>query len=175
MPRVSHEIQPLGNGKFLVMGGRNTTMGPLVYHIERSCEIYDANTGTWSLTDSLQLPRSQFTSVVTTSGKILAIGGETTTDGPVLQTEVFDPATETWSVAGSAPLMQKCDAVVTTTGEILVTRYTKYYKGTADGATFTDVTPAQHVSSGEFPECIELNSGKVLCVGNQPSTNNDFG
>lgn len=174
VPRVSHELQPLGNGKFLVMGGRNTSKGPGFY-IEKSCEIYDANTGTWYMTDSLQYARSQFTSVVTTGGKVLAIGGETTVDGPVLNTEVFDPVTETWSVAGTAPGMSKCDAVVTSTGEILVSRYTKLYKGTPDGSVFTDITPAQHVSSGEFPKCIELNSGTILCAGTQPSTNNDFG
>ncbi len=174
VPRVNHEVQPLGNGKFLVMGGRNTSQG-IGFHIERSCEIYDANTGTWSMTDSLQFGRSFFTSVVTTTGKVLAIGGETTVNGPVLNTEVFDPATETWSIAGVAPLMAKCDAVVTSSGEILVTRYNKYYKGSPDGSSFIDVTPAQHNGSGEFPECIELNNGNILCAGNQPSSNNEFG
>ncbi len=174
VPRVLHEVQTLPNGKVLVMGGINNTLGPTVYHIERSCEIYDPATGKWSMTDSLMLPRSKFTTVVTNGGKVLAIGGETTNQGQVLNVESFDPATEKWSVVGTIPsIISNCDAIVTSTGEILVVRYQHYYKGNADGSIWTEETPHNHVSSGERPQLFQMNNGKILSIGSQPS-GNDF-
>ncbi|AEV31612.1 hypothetical protein Oweho_0597 [Owenweeksia hongkongensis DSM 17368] len=174
VPRVLHEVQTLPNGKVLVMGGINNTQGPTVYHIERSCEIYDPATGQWSMTDSLMLPRSKFTTVVTNGGKVLVIGGETTSQGQVLNVESFDPATEKWSVVGTLPsIISNCDAIVTSTGEILVVRYLHYYKGNADGSTWTEETPSNHVSSGERPQLFQMNNGKILSIGSQPS-GNDF-
>lgn len=168
VPRVFHQLQPLGNGKLLVMGGQHGTT------LERSCEIYDLNTGKWTMTDSLHFARSKFASVVTIGGKVLAIGGETTQQGPVLNVESYDPVTETWSVEGVLGIVSNCYAIVTPSGEILVDRYLHYYKGNADGSTWTEETPPQHVSCGERPTCITLNSGKILCVGGQPG-GNDFG
>ncbi len=84
-------------GRLYVLGGHET---------EDLVQIYDPDTGTWSEGAHLPTPRRAFATVVL-RGKIHVIGG---TDNPsgggggLAAHEVYDPATDRWSVA--APLLE---------------------------------------------------------------------
>lgn len=57
----------------------------------------------WGKTGSLAVPRTQGTSVLLPSGKVLVAGGRNTNGGPCTATaEIFDPSSNTWTF--SAPM-----------------------------------------------------------------------
>ncbi|MGI8686647.1 MAG: SBBP repeat-containing protein, partial [Acidimicrobiales bacterium] len=113
-PQTQRRLTPtmtlLANGKVLLAGGRAASNGPAM----ATAEIYDPLTNTWSTTGSLATPRYAHTSTLLADGRVLAAGGFTlgppvfnatggfVNAGPVTDTaEVYDPATGTWSAAGS--------------------------------------------------------------------------
>src|SRR5207253_1971836 len=81
------------NGKVLVVSGDQNG---------NSAELYDAATGTWSLTGSLNLSRHAYTATLLTNGKVLVAGGADDTQSNVFSSaELYDPATGTWSNTGN--------------------------------------------------------------------------
>jgi hypothetical protein len=87
-------------------GGDRTPEPDLVWSEQRS-ELYDPVAGTWSGTGSLATPRDGHTATLLPSGRVLVTGGITVVAGPnsknvILATsELYDPATGTWSATGS--------------------------------------------------------------------------
>jgi Kelch motif len=74
--RVEHTAVLLANGKVLVSGGNNQTLGgvtPLA-----SAELYNAATGTWSATGSMNNARGGHTSTVLHNGNVVNAGGSDT-------------------------------------------------------------------------------------------------
>ncbi|MGB7948946.1 MAG: kelch repeat-containing protein, partial [Candidatus Binatia bacterium] len=100
--RAGHTATLLPNGKVLVTGGynvRGNRTDPL-----SSAELYDPVTGTWSVTGSLAIARSNHTATLLPSGKVLIAGGEVSGVFPSLSlnsAELYDPATGVWSVTAS--------------------------------------------------------------------------
>jgi N-acetylneuraminic acid mutarotase len=93
----------LGNGKVLVAGGFGpltaTTHGALA-----SAEVYDPGTGKWAVTGNLMTARAQGPGVALLGdGRVLITGGGGIgdTDPPAASTELFDPATGTWTATGN--------------------------------------------------------------------------
>ena len=70
--RLGHTAVTLPNGRVLVMGGR---VSDLDISTNSSTEVFDLNTGTWSLVDLMNEPRSFFAAVLLNNNKVLAIGG----------------------------------------------------------------------------------------------------
>ena len=106
-------------GKILIMGGG----GPPT----NTAEVIDLNTGGgWQLTGSMQYRRRQMSSVQLPNGRVLAIGG---TSGPgfndeaeaVLATEMWDPATGTWTTLASmrTPRLYHSSSVLLPDGRVL--------------------------------------------------------
>jgi len=102
--RTEHTATLLPNGKVLVVGGVSViddsqeTPLPLLV----SAELYDPETGTWSLTDTPTQARVWHTATLLQSGKVLVVGGNEDAESLALVTaEVYDPGTGTWSPAGS--------------------------------------------------------------------------
>src|ERR1700691_5285277 len=92
----------LSSGKVLLVGGldeQGTTNDGFV-----SPQLYDPTSGTWT-TKSLLLndDRTFFTRTVLPNGKVLVAGGEadSSPNGYVTNTELFDPVTETWTNTGT--------------------------------------------------------------------------
>jgi hypothetical protein len=97
--RRSPSMTVLDSGQVLFVGGF-TYMGD--GRVARgSSEAYDPATETWSvLPGNLNTPRWGHTATVLYSGEVLVTGGENTT-GRLASAELYNPATGTWSRAGS--------------------------------------------------------------------------
>jgi N-acetylneuraminic acid mutarotase len=98
--RESHTAIRLQDGKVLVTGGNDLTGTALV-----SSELYDPASGTWTATGSLGTARVT-DAVLLADGRVLVAGGSnpgtTGNTNAIASTEIYDPATGTWSAA--APL-----------------------------------------------------------------------
>jgi hypothetical protein len=95
-PRYDHTATLLPNGKVLIAGGEDANSTAL-----RSSELYDPTSGMWkATTGSLITPRDGFpgvghTATLLPNGKVLVAGGGVTA------TELYNPATDTWSATGA--------------------------------------------------------------------------
>jgi hypothetical protein len=99
-PRANHTETMLPNGRVLVAGGFSN------FGSRRPPdELYDPATGTWSTVGPMATPRYDHTATLLPDGRVLVAGGyywESWLDTRILASaEVFDPATSSWSSAGS--------------------------------------------------------------------------
>jgi hypothetical protein len=91
------------NGKALAATGSNANLDePPFLTPVISCELYDPETGSWSFTGEVSLPRSTPTATLLLDGRVLLAGGtdNNTTDQPTNKAEIYDPATEQWGATG---------------------------------------------------------------------------
>lgn len=102
--RVSARSVLLPNGTVLTMGGciLNDCQGSTT----RSAEIYNPNTGKWTVTGSMAKGRAEFVAVLLPSGHVLVAGGCTSYDvngclGVTAAAELYNPATGSWSSTGA--------------------------------------------------------------------------
>ena len=95
--RYRHTATLLQDGRVLVAGGQENGLSRL-----DSAEIYDPTTETWTATGYLGVARGGgHTATLLHDGRVLVIGGiELSYDGPDTNTELFDPASGTWSPTG---------------------------------------------------------------------------
>jgi N-acetylneuraminic acid mutarotase len=97
--RDGHTATVLPNGKVLVVGG---DFSPWDYGSGGSPEeLYDPTTGVWTVTGSLNIPRSNHTATLLLNGKVLVAGGMTLFGTTTRSAELYDPNTETWSITGA--------------------------------------------------------------------------
>lgn len=105
-PRWNHRAVRLHDGRILVMGGASSESEE--GNILSSAEIFDPETGMWSLTNSMRRERRALGVVVLKDGRVLVVGGkaEANNDDQALSAvEVYDPKTQEWTDA--APLAEK--------------------------------------------------------------------
>ncbi|ATB42631.1 hypothetical protein CYFUS_008110 [Cystobacter fuscus] len=102
--RFYHAAVLLNDGRVLVAGGFGSeSRGPAL----SSAELYDPATGVWSATGSLAQARGFHTMTLLPDGKVLVTGGSEQPDDNVeddallSSAELYDPATGTWTSAGS--------------------------------------------------------------------------
>jgi N-acetylneuraminic acid mutarotase len=82
----------LPDGNVLVAGGTDSNNTAL-----SSVEIYNTITGTFSLVQSMECARSQFTLTLLPSGQVLAVGGKgSATDKCLRISELYDPIIDQW-------------------------------------------------------------------------------
>jgi len=112
--RYQHAAVELPNGNVLMSGGTGNGT-----NAKASAEIWNAGSGTWSSTGAMSTSRLGHTMFVLPNGKAIAIGGKTTISGsPLTSTEIYDPATSTWS-AGPATAQAVGATVQITNGQLL--------------------------------------------------------
>ena len=117
-PRESFPAVLLTNGKVLVSGGLGTSSIVL-----SNAELFDPTTGAWTPAGSMSVPRYAHTATVLPSGKVLVTGGCTATacTTPTAVSELYDPASNTWSTTGSLNTARTYHtAVLLKTGMVLV-------------------------------------------------------
>lgn len=74
IPRLEHSAVLLPSGKVLVTGGMNSldNLHPWL----KSCELYDPEKNTWTIVDSLAVPRTFHSSFLLKNGLLFIAGGE---------------------------------------------------------------------------------------------------
>lgn len=138
--RGNPTITLLANGMALVAGGddRQTAFA--------SAELFDPTTMTWSRAGTMAFPRTSHTATLLDSGKVLVVGGYAgyARGLPALATaELYDPAANTWTGAGTlATGRYNHAAVLLRDGKVLVTGGRSDASGTA-GAAFQGVASAE--------------------------------
>jgi N-acetylneuraminic acid mutarotase len=106
------------NGKLLIMGGADSTDTPTATSWE-----YDPVTNTFSSRASLHTPLMNRSPLVS-NGKVYLIGGLTSTGFPPAawtnDVQELDPATDTWSYAGTVPTSRYASSVGIITNSLYV-------------------------------------------------------
>jgi N-acetylneuraminic acid mutarotase len=112
--RDSHTATLLDNGKVLVVGGTDLA----------SAEIYDPATDEWSSAGSMAATRADHTATLLPNGKVLVAGGadgHSIGSSMLASAEIYDPATDEWSSAGSmAAARDRHTATLLPNGKVLV-------------------------------------------------------
>jgi hypothetical protein len=172
--RAYHTATLLPGGKILVAGGIAAYYGHVTAD---SAELYDQATGTWSNTGNLNAARSGHTATLLPNGKVLVAGGidcfvkfQADHCSWVNSTELYDPATGTWSSTGNLNAAREYHtATLLPNGKVLVTGgYDGRFLNSAelyDPATGTWSYTGNLNTSRYRPTATLLPNGKVLVVG----------
>jgi WD40 repeat protein len=167
--RGYHSATLLPNGQVLVSGGTNGNIGANGYDLTilKSTELYDPGTGNFVATAKMAVARMNHTSTLLPNGKILVTGGINAAKprlrwaAPTNTAEIFDPATGTWSSAGTMNALRAYhSATVLPSGKVLVVG-----TGSADlydpnSNTWTSTGPP--ISKSTASPAVLLQNGKVL-------------
>jgi hypothetical protein len=150
----------LDDGRVLLTG--STPSDPV------SAAIYDPSSDSWRATAPMHADRTFHAAAKLGDGRVLVAGGFFWDDQGaiqyVLSTEVFDPATETWSVVGDLPeAMELPGLTPLADGRALLTgnRKTLYF----DPATDTWTAGRNLAYSRRYHAAVPLPDGRVLLIG----------
>ncbi|HEX5749023.1 MAG TPA: kelch repeat-containing protein [Archangium sp.] len=170
--RREHQAVALADGRVLVMGG-TTSSGTLL----ASAEVYDPFTGAWSATGSMATARRAFTATLLRDGRVLVAGGltddgdECTGTNCLVGAELYDPATGTWTSAGTLNLARGFHAAaLLANGKVLVSGGGKD-GAQSNAAELYDPATGAWMSTGEMlsprrrHSLTPLPNGLVLAVG----------
>jgi len=105
VPRSQHTATLLPNGSVLVAGGWNVTNGAVTYL--QSAELWDPETGSWTLLPSLmQSARFFHCAVLQADGRVALLGGRSVNSPATYPAmiELFDPTTNTFAQSGTPTL-----------------------------------------------------------------------
>lgn len=154
-------------GEVLIVGGADPAVG--IHTPKKSAELYNPQTCTFRSTrGALTHGRSRHTATLLPNGKVLIVGGT----GMLPYAEIYDPATETFSLAGNLAIGRTNHAATQLNdGRVLIAGGYEY-GDTANQCeevfnqitnTFSPVPPIQKTVYGLTLST--LLSGKILAVG----------
>jgi len=113
--RHKHDATLLADGRVLIVGGSDERDGRGAY---QNAEVYDPRSGNFIAVGNMNAPRYklQGTTILLKNGKVLIAGGST-------RAEVFDPATNAFSIAGGDMVTPRLFATATLlkNGQVLIT------------------------------------------------------
>ena len=172
VPRALHNLVLLNTGKVLAIGG----------YKEQSCELFDPQTETWMMTDSI--PTYRFTGQTVTElsdGRVMVVGGyyvDTITWEFIIlnKVDIYDPVTETWAIAAQMNL-ERYDhtATLLNDGSVLVAGGNTNAFQTAECELFIPINNTWNVISPMIEPryshaAIRLSNGNVFISGGDPSS-----
>jgi len=117
-PRSDHTATLLPDGRVLVAGGTATLYGS---GAQRTAEIFDPETGTWTATGDMTYPRALHSATLLPDGRVL-VAGATTLQSAQASAEIYDPVAGSWTTTGSMPVGRwRQTATLLPSGIVLVT------------------------------------------------------
>ena len=177
-PRDWHTLTKLADGRVLAAAGLSLISTNPNNPIEKSAELYDARSGTWSVTADLRNQRWGHTATLLQDGRVLVIGGGNPSGECqfVERAELYDPRTGHWSETGGLSNPRGChDATLLQDGRVLVTGGLVHAPGTCQAptaaaeiydpatGTFGSVGPMTFARNGHV--AARLPDGRVLVAG----------
>lgn len=157
----------LPNGKVLVASGFGGSLSAATLH--SSTELYDPETGSWTLTGNLSTARPFLKSVLLANGKVLAAGGSNFTTTVYNTAELYDPATGLWSATGSMTTPRQAHTLtLLASGKVLAVGNTAGQRSAElyDPATGSWALAANLLSNVRLNHAaMLLANGKVLVAG----------
>lgn len=169
--RGNHTATLLQNGQVLVAGGWNGNISEIG---NPSAEIFDPNTGAWTVTNSMNTARQNHTATLLPNGQVLLAGGAAAT-GSTNSAELFNPANGNWTTIVSMITKRETHAAtLLPNGEVLLT-------GGSAGSSLTNSEIYDPVGGSWSPApsfntprashvAVLLVSGKVLVAGGYAKT-----
>jgi hypothetical protein len=121
--RFGYTATLLPDGSVLMAGGLEdeTSAGTVTYD---AVELYNPNTGTWTSTAYLNIPRGGHTATLLPDGKVLVVGGFTRIGNGISSphsSESYDPSTGTWSFTSNPNTPRESPtATLLTDGKVLI-------------------------------------------------------
>jgi hypothetical protein len=116
---MDHVAVQLGDGRVLLIGGVSTGWTFLA-----TAEIFDPDTGTFTPTGSMSVPRESLTATLLRDGRVLVTGGHRGRHAQLViydSAEIYDPRRGVFTPTGRMHLRRhKHDAVLMADGRVLV-------------------------------------------------------
>jgi N-acetylneuraminic acid mutarotase len=172
--RQFQQAVPLNDGRVLMIGGQiSPSTG--AYSSTPLVDAYSPATDSWTPLAPLITTRYLHTATKLDNGKVLVVGGVllTTTTGTLLASaELYDPASNTWSPAGSlATPRSEHSAVLLANGKVLVVGGEDggpplYSAELYDPATNSWTSAGSAISGPRTPTSALLSDGRVLVTFN---------
>ena len=171
--RRSHTSSRLPDGRVLVTGGIGTCNSQICI-VLANAELYDPQSGMWSGAASMPGPRVGHVATLLPDGRVLVVGGCSTTGLPcnVQPSLVYDPTLNSWSNTGAmvAPRTQAAatllpDGRVVVTGGVNSGSFAEQSVESYDSTSNT-WAPAGTLTQGRFGATASLlASGQILVAG----------
>src|SRR5262249_34395831 len=140
-PRSFHTATLLSNGKVLVVGGFDNKGAPLA-----NTEIYDPVAKTFSATsNNMPNKAAGHTATLLLNGKVLVVGGGNSTS------EIYDPASNSWSAAGGIGGQRTYHtATLLPTGKVLIAGGSDQSGRTTNSALLFDPATGNYTNTGNM-------------------------
>jgi hypothetical protein len=170
LARSGHQATLLMDGRVLATGGSDAggkAIGP--------AEIFNPNTGTWSVAAANLVPRLGHSASLLHDGRVIVVGGvpHASSCEPIGSAELYDPSTDRWSMTPKVPVPVGRGTVSVTLkdGRVLISG-----GGTACGAVYRSAAlfdPSSNTWSrtasmeapAEFQVATRLGDGRLLASG----------
>ncbi len=174
--REGHTATLLSDGRVLVTGGCNNTLGDKVVcdRFLASAEIYDPETGQFTVTGSMRTPRMNHTASLLPGGKVLIVGGSDGT-APLDSAEIYDPAAGVfYGVGAMGAARTGHTASILPGGEVFVAGgRSDHHLSTAEifdpGTESFEALPGLMNAPRLYHSASVLSDGRVLLAGGQNS------
>lgn len=186
--RVAHTATLLQNGKVLITGGDaifyNSVSNANLQSLA-SAEIFDPNTGAFTATGSLSVPRESHTATLLSNGTVLVAGGSqgavgNPTPAPTVYAtaELFNPSTGHFTAAGMMATQRVFfTASLLGNGKVLATGGTNNAGALLGTADLYDPASTSFAATGNmtairfYHDASVLNDGTVLLTGGSDGNN----
>lgn len=171
--RKDHAVLILQDGTIMVAGGRSSGGGQRVPRL-KSAELYDPATGQWRYLAQMvnaDLGREHPAATVLADGRVFVSGGANSSNDPQKTTELYDPATDTWTAGPKLKVWRwKHTQTLLPDGRVLIVGgtddLTQLDRVSAYDPVTNEITAVAPMAEGRSNHAaVLLNDGRVLVAG----------